>query len=283
VLVTTHIMLQRALEEHYALPGFNVQTLEMVQAVVSAAEEERSPVLLQFNPGNLQHVGMAYAAALGIAAASQASVPVALHLDHGVDFSQAEAALRAGFTSLMYDGTPHSLERNILVTKQVCDLAHAKQISVEGEIGQMGGNEEGVFTAEGAGTMTDPAEALEYVQRTGVDSLAIAVGNSHGMLSQSAQLDMDRIAAIREKVRLPLVLHGASGVPDDAVREAIVRGVCKFNVATQLNVGFLLGFTQALHKQPTLSNPRAALEEARNTVKEVCRGRIRVFGSSGKA
>lgn len=283
MLMTAKPLLQRALAEGFAIAGFNVQSLEMVQAVVSVAEEERAPVILQFNPGNLQHVGMAYAAALGVTAAAQVSVPVVLHLDHGVDFGQTVAAVRAGFTSLMYDGTPYSLEQNIAVTSQVCAMAQAVGISVEGEIGQMGGEEEGVFTAQGAGTMTDPDEAAEYVRRTGVDALAIAVGNSHGMRTQAAQLDMARISAIRGRVGLPLVIHGASGVPDDAVREAIARGVCKFNVATQLNQGFLQGFRQVLQEHPDQSNPRAALAAAREAVQEAARARLRVFGSSGKA
>lgn len=282
-LTTATPLLQRALAEGFAIGGFNVQSLEMVQAVAEAAQEERSPVILQFNPANIQHVGMAYAMALGRVAAEAVSVPVVLHLDHGVDFAQAAAALRAGFTSLMYDGTPYPLEQNIAVTAQVCQMAHAAGVSVEGEIGQMGGEEEGVFTAQGAGAMTDPQEALRYVQDTGVDALAIAVGNTHGMRAATGSLDMERITAVRERVGLPLVIHGGSGVSDAAVREAIARGICKFNVATQLNQGFLLGFQRGLQQHPDATNPRAALAAAREQVKEAVRARMRLFGSSGRA
>lgn len=282
-LVAARPLLQKAFEGGYALGGFNVQTLEMVQAVVSVAEEEHAPAILQFNPANLQHVGMAYAVALGRAAASQVSAPIVLHLDHGVDYAQAVAALEAGFTSLMYDGTPFPLEENIAVTRRVCERAHATGVSVEGEIGQMGGQEEGVFTAEGAGTMTDPGEAVEYVLRTGVDALAIAVGNSHGMRTPVAQLDLARITAIREGVGIPLVIHGGSGIPDDAVREAIARGVCKFNVATQLNQGFLQGFQRVLKERPNETNPRAALAAAREAVQEAVRSKLRLYGASGRA
>lgn len=279
-LATAKDLLLAAMEEGYAIAGFNVQTLEMVQAVVEAAEEERSPVFLQFNPGNLQHTGMGYAGAIGTAAARQAKVPMVVHLDHGVDFAQAFAALQAGFTSFMYDGTPFPLEKNVAVTQEVCQMAHAAGLSVEGEIGQMGGEEEGVFTAEGEGTLTDPDVALEYARRTGVDALAIAVGNTHGMRAPAARLDLERIAAIRARVRVPLVIHGASGVPDEMVREAIARGVCKFNVATQLNQAFLRGFLEAV--RPDQTNPRAALAAARDGVREAARSRIRAFGSSGR-
>ena len=283
VLVSAKGLLERARAESFAIGGFNVQNLEMVQAVVLAAQEERSPVIVQFNPANVQHVGMVYAAALARAAAQQVSVPVVLHLDHGVDYPQTAAALQAGFTSLMYDGTPFSLEQNTAVTMRVCAMAHTAGVSVEGEIGQMGGEEEGVFTANGAGEMTDPEEALEYVQRTGVDSLAIAVGNVHGMQSAEARLDMGRIAAIRDKVGIPLVIHGGSGVSDEAVREAIARGVCKFNVATQLNQSFLRGFERVRQERPQDANPRAALAAAREAVKEAVQARMRLFGSSGTA
>ena len=282
-LVSAKALLRGALEEGFAIGGFNVQNLEMVQAVVAAAEEERSPVILQFNPANVQHVGMAYAAALCKAAAAQVSVPVVLHLDHGVDYPQTVAALQAGFTSMMYDGTPFPLQANVEVTRRVCEMAHAVGVSVEGEIGQMGGQEEGVFTVEGQGVMTDVDEAVHYVQNTGVDALAIAVGNVHGMSTPAAELDVARIAAIRARVDTPLVIHGGSGVPDNLVREAIARGVCKFNVATQLNQGFLQEFGRVLQERPDETNPRSALAAAREGVKESVRDKMRLFGSSGRA
>lgn len=280
-LVSLRVLLQHAEDEGYAIGGFNVQNLEMVQAVVQAATEELSPVVLQFNPANIRHVGMDYAGVLGKVAAQQAPIPVALHLDHGVDFKQAAAAVRAGFTSLMYDGTPFGLENNIAVTQRVCELAHAVGVSVEGEIGQMGGVEEGVFTAEGRGTMTDPEEAARYVVESGVDALAVAVGNQHGTTVD--RLDMDRLSSIRATARLPLVIHGGSGLPDDVIREAIRRGVRKFNVATQLNQGFLEGFLRAAQQRPHETNPRAALEAGRDAVAAAVRSKLRVFGSTGRA
>lgn len=282
-LVTGIDLLQRAQREGYAIGGFNVQNMEMLQAVVAAAEEERSPVIVQFNPANVQHVGLGYAAAMARAAAAAASVPVVLHLDHGVDFAQCMQAIRQGFTSLMYDGTPFPLAANIDVTAQVCAAAHAAGVAVEGEIGQMGGVEEGVFTAEGLGTMTDPGEAARYVTETGVDTLAVAVGNQHGMRTAAAMLDLDRIEAIRRLVNVPLVIHGGSGVPDETVRAAIKLGVCKFNVATQLNQAFTAAYRAVLAERPDEANPRAALARARDAVKEAAREKMRAFGSTGKA
>ncbi len=281
-LVSSKHLLLDALAQRYAIGGFNVQNLEMVQAVAEAAQEERSPLIIQFNPANVRHVGMRYAAALAEAAAHQVSVPVVLHLDHGVDYAQTVQALRAGFTSMMYDGTPFTLEENITVTRDVCLMAHAAGVAVEGEIGQMGGQEEGVFTAEGAGTMSDPDEAARYVTETGVDSLAVAVGNVHGMQTAAAQLDLERITRIRALVGVPLVIHGGSGVPEDAVREAIGRGVCKFNVATQLNQGFMDGMLTTAQAFPNETNPRAALAAAREQVKEAARVKMRLYGSNGR-
>ncbi len=280
MLVPLAPLLRQAQAEAYAIPGFNIQTLEMLQAVVAAAEAERSPVILQFNPANIAHVGLNYAAAMATVAARTASVPICLHLDHGADFAQSAAAMRAGFTSVMYDGTPYPFEKNLEVTRQVSQMAHAVGISVEGEIGQMGGREEGVFTAEGAGTLTDPDEAERYVLGTEVDALAVAVGNLHGQTEATGRLDLPRLGAIRKRVSVPLVIHGGSGLADDAVREAIAAGVCKFNVATQLNQAFLKGFAS---KSEGAANPRAALEAARVAVQETAQARIRTYGSAGRA
>jgi fructose-bisphosphate aldolase, class II len=276
-------LLLRAQRDGFALGGFNVHNMEMLQAAVAAAETERAPLILQFNPANVQHAGLAYAAAMARAAAASASVPVVLHLDHGVDFAQTVQAIRHGFTSIMYDGTPFPLAANIAVTQQVCQAAHAAGLCVEGEIGQMGGQEEGVFTAEGAGTMSDPDEAARFVAETGVDSLAVAVGNVHGMQQAAPTLHLDRLEAIRRGVSVPLVIHGGSGVPNEVVKQAIALGVCKFNVATQLNQAFLTGFREVLAERPQETNPRAALAQARHRVQEAVQEKLRAFGCSGRA
>lgn len=282
-LVTGKELLERALREQFALAAFNVATLEMVPALLAAAEEERAPIILQFNPGNLEHVGVEYASAAVRKVAQNLSVPVVFHLDHGTGLEQCVRCLRAGFTSLMYDGTAEPLERNIAVSRQICEMAHAADIPVEGELGRLAGREADMLISEEEASLTDPQEAGRYVAETGVDSLAVAVGNAHGMVLQRAQLDLQRIERIREQVGIPLVLHGASGIPDATVREAIARGVCKFNVATQLNRSFLEGVISVAKERPEHTDLRLFLAQARQRVKEAARAKLRLFGASGKA
>ncbi len=280
-LVTGRELLRRALREGYAVAAFNVITLEVLQGVLDAAEEEEAPVFVQFNPGNLRHVSLTYAAALGRAAAEQASVPVILHLDHGETYAQAVACLRAGFTSLMYDGNAETFENNIAITCKVREMAAAVGVPVEGELGRIAGREEEFDVAAEDAELTDPEAAREYVERTNVDSLAVAVGNVHGQTTRAARLDLDRLRRIRSVVDLPLVLHGASGLPDDQVQAAIKLGVCKFNVATQLNQGYLHAMAAAGKAAP--QDLRTLLTQARRAVKAAAQERIRQFGSSGRA
>lgn len=280
-LVTGREILNRAYREGFAVAAFNVITLEVLQGVIDAAEEERAPVFVQFNPANLRHVGLRYAAALAKAAATQAAVPVVLHLDHGETYAQAVACLRAGFTSLMYDGNADTFEDNIATTRWVKELAAAVAIPVEGELGRIAGREEEINVAPEDAELTDPDAAREYVQRTGVDSLAVAVGNMHGQTTRAARLDLERLRRIRANVTVPLVLHGASGLPDDQVRAAIGLGVCKFNVATQLNQGYLRAMAGAGEAAP--QDLRSLLMAARREVKLAAQERIRQFGSGGRA
>lgn len=280
-LVPGNLLIQRAAGEGYAVAAFNVLTLEVLQGVMDAAEAERAPVFVQFNPGNLRHVGLEYAAAMARAAAEAASVPVALHLDHGETYDQAVRCLRAGFTSLMYDGTNESYETNVAVTRRVVELARPVGVSVEGELGRIAGREEDWNVAAEDAEMTDPALAAEYVERTGVDCLAVAVGNVHGLTARSADLDLERLARIRAVVPAPLVLHGASGIPDATVREAVRLGVVKFNVATQLNAAYLRALAGAANAAP--QELRTLLMAARAAVRDAAADRIRVFGSSGRA
>ncbi|MBI4497210.1 MAG: class II fructose-bisphosphate aldolase [Chloroflexi bacterium] len=280
-LVTGREILERAYREGYAVAAFNVITLEVLQGVVDAAEAERAPVFLQFNPGNLRHVELHYAAALAQAAAAQASVPVVLHLDHGESFAQAVVCLRAGFTSLMYDGTAAPFEENVAVTRAIREVAAAVGVPVEGELGRIAGREEEIDVAPEAAELTDPEAAREYVERTGVDWLAVAVGNVHGQTARVARLDLERLRRIRGAVSVPLVLHGASGIPDDQVRAAIGLGVCKFNMATQLNQGYLRAMVGAAEAAP--QDLRSLLMAARRAVKAAAQERIRLFGASGRA
>jgi len=282
-LVASKQLLQRALEEHFAIGAFNANNMEMVQAIVEAAEEERSPVILQVSQGAIKYAGLEYAAELVKIAARAATVPVVLHLDHGTDFAQNIRCLRAGFTSLMYDGSSEPFDKNVEITRKLCEIAHYVGVSVEGEIGRIGGTEDHITVSDVEATMTDPEEALRFVDLTGVDSVAVAVGTVHRMLTRSAKLDFERIARIRELVKVPLVLHGASGVPDDGVRGAVANGICKINIATELNKSFTRALAENMAAMPEEVDPRKFLAPAKKAVKEAVREKMRLFGSSGKA
>ncbi|MCL5075541.1 MAG: class II fructose-1,6-bisphosphate aldolase [Chloroflexi bacterium] len=282
-LVTSKEILRKAFEEHFAVGAFNANNMEMVQAIVETANEERAPVILQVSQGAIAYAGLEYASELVKIAARLASIPVVLHLDHGTDFLQNVRCLRAGFTSLMYDGSAKPFEENVAMTKKVCEIAHAVGVPVEGELGRIGGTEDKITVSELEATMTDPEEARRFLELTAVDSLAVAVGSIHRMLSREAHLDFPRISAIRERTNIPLVLHGASGVPDDGVREAIASGICKINIATELNKRFTGALRTAVDAKPNEVDPRKFLKEAKEATKEAVREKIRLFGASGKA
>jgi fructose-bisphosphate aldolase class II len=278
-LVTSKEILQAAVEGRFAVGAFNANNMEQVQGIVDAAVEERAPVILQVSQGAIRYAGLEFAAAMVKTAAAQADVPVVLHLDHGTDFDQNILCLRAGFTSLMYDGSKTPYEENVRVTKRVVYIAHVCGIPVEAELGcvlQRGASEEEVCAA-----MTDPDQARDFVERTGCDSLAIAVGSVHAMEQAKAELDIERIKAVREKVDIPFVLHGSSGVTEESEVEAIQHGIAKINVATLLNIAFTDATKQALADMPENTDPRKVLVHSRDAVKEVVRHKIRLFGGSG--
>lgn len=280
-LVTSKELLERAKEERFAIGAFNANNMEQVQAIVEAAQEERAPVILQVSQGAIRYAGLEYAAGLVKLAAASVDVPVVLHLDHGTSFEQNIQCLRAGFTSLMFDGSKLPYEENVAITKRVCEIAHAVGIPVEAELGQVLQAKEAT-PEEVAAAMTDPEQAREFIARTGADSLAVAVGSVHAMRAQEAELDIERIEAIRERTGVPLVLHGSSGVKEDSIREAIAHGICKINVATYLNQAFVRGLREGLARHPDEVDPRKFLALAKEYVKEAVREKIRLFGSAGR-
>lgn len=282
-LATSYGLLRRARAEHYAVGAFNANNMEMVQAVVAAAQEERAPVILQISQGAIRYAGLRYAAGLVEIAASEVRVPVVLHLDHGSDFVQNVRCLREGFTSLMFDGSALPYEENIAQTRRIVEMAHSAGVPVEGELGRVPQSGER-YTPEGAAALlTDPGQAADFVERTGVDSLAVAIGSIHGMKLQAAELDLERLRAIAERVSVPLVLHGASGVHDKSLVRAIELGIAKVNVATHLNQAFSLALRQTVAQYPEEIEARRLLAPAREAVKEAVRAKLRLFRASGKA
>ena len=276
--VTTGEMLKKAQEGGYAIGAFNAENLEMVQAIIAAAEAENAPVMIQTTPGTLKSAGPECFVGRVSRMARDAKVPAALHLDHGNSYELAEKCAREGYTSLMIDGSKLPYEENIALTRRV--VAMACGLPVEAELGTVGGKEDGM---EAKPQYTDPEEAADFVNRTGISSFAVAIGTAHGVYKGEPKLDLERLSAVREKVSIPLVLHGTSGVPEDQVRECIRRGICKVNYATDLRIALTAGVKKAIGEQPEAFDPKKYLAEGRKAVQSRVQELIRLLGSSGKA
>ena len=281
MLVTTKEMLLKAQEGNYAVGAFNVENMEMVMAVIAAAEELNAPVIMQTTPSTVKYAGLDYYLANVATAAKNAKVPVAMHLDHGSSFSLAMQALRQGYTSIMIDGSHSVFEENIAITKSVVDACKPSNIPVEAELGKVGGKEDDLDGGDGG--YTDPKEALEFVQKTGVDSLAVAIGTAHGVYKGEPKLDLDRLVEIRKIVDVPLVLHGASGLSEEAVKESIKRGICKVNFATELRIAYTEGVKELLGEKPETIDPKKYGAVGIEKVKELVKNRMMMCGCQNQA
>ncbi len=286
-LVNALPCLLAAQSAHYAIGAFNANTLEQLQAIVAAAELERAPVIVQISHRALVYLGagdatlgLRHAASMGAVAAMSASVPVALHLDHGTE-PEVREAMRIGFTSVMFDGGDLSYEENVRVTSALREQAHGLGVCIEGELGQIPrADETGAYASS---STTDPVQAQAFARATQVDALAVAIGSAHAIRSKRVRLDLDALKAIRDRVSCPLVLHGSSGVADEDIKAGVALGLCKINVATQLNQAFTDELRGALAASPDQIDPRRYLTPARDAVVARVRERIRFFGSAGKA
>ncbi len=281
-LVNLKYLMDRAEEGKYAVGAFNCNNMEIVQAIVEAAVEENSPVIIQASQGAIKYAGLDYIVALVKTAADSADIPICLHLDHGTDFNQVKDCIDRGFSSVMYDGSKHPLEENIRITNEVLALARAKNVSVEGELGKIGGTEDDVHVDEKDAMYTKPEEAKYYVDKTGVDALAIAIGTAHGQYKGEPKLRYDILEEIEKLIETPIVLHGSSGVPDESIRKAIERGVRKINIDTNIREAFVKGVHQAIEANPEEIDPRKILGPAKEEMKKIIKEKIRLFGSSGK-
>lgn len=280
-LVTTEEMLHNADMNGYAIGAFNVENMEMVMAVIKACEEMNSPAILQTTPSTVKYAGVDLYFANVAAAAKNASVPIALHLDHGNSFELAKAALEAGYTSIMIDGSKLPFEENIELAKKVVDLCKPHRIPVEAELGTVGGKEDNVKcdTPE----YTDPGDAATFVRETGISSLAVAIGTAHGIYKGTPKLNVTLLSEIRKVVTIPLVLHGASGVPDDTVKDCIRRGISKVNFATELRIAYSNGVKDYLKENPDAFDPKKYGTVGMQYVTELVKKKILVCGSDGKA
>lgn len=309
-LVTTTEMFKKAYEGGYAIGAFNVNNMEIVQGITEAAGELKSPIILQVSAGARKYANHTYLVKLVEAAIIENDIPIALHLDHGADFEICKSCIDGGFTSVMIDGSHHSFEDNVALTKKVVEYAHSKGVTVEGELGKLAGIEDDVKVADGDAQFTQPEEVEEFVSRTGVDSLAIAIGTSHGAFKfkpgQKPQLRFDILDEITKRLpNFPIVLHGASsvsqeyvkviqdnggnladaiGIPEDMLRQAARSAVCKINIDSDLRLAMTAGIRQVLWNNPSAFDPREYLKVGRANVKELVNHKIRnVLGSEGKA
>lgn len=309
-LVTTTEMFKKAYEGNYAIGAFNVNNMEIVQGITEAAAEKKSPIILQVSAGARKYAKHNYLVKLVEAALLESDIPIALHLDHGEDFAICKSCIDGGFTSVMIDGSKHSFEDNIRITKEVVDYAHAHGVVVEGELGKLAGIEDDVNVSAKDAAYTNPDEVEEFVKRTGVDSLAIAIGTSHGAFKfQPGQKPMLRFDILDEIVRripgFPIVLHGASsvsqeyvkiigenggkmadaiGIPEEMLRQAAKSAVCKINIDSDLRLAMTAGIREYLWTNPSAFDPRQYLTPGRANVKELVAHKIvNVLGSDGKA
>jgi fructose-bisphosphate aldolase class II len=304
MLVPAKQLLIAARRKRYAVPAFNVNDLEFLRAVMDAAVKMKSPVIIQTSEGAIAYAGMDYLVAMARVAA-QANIPVVLHLDHGKDPAIIKQAIQSGYTSVMFDGSTLSYAKNVAATKKIVALAHAKGVSVEAELGALAGIEDFVDVAARDAHLTDPDEAAAFVRATRCDSLAVAIGTSHGAFKFTGRthLDIPRLKYIAARVSVPIVLHGASGVLEDVkelaekygaklgkargvldgdIRKAIRHGVAKINIDTDLRLAFTAGIREAVHDLPTVIDPRKLLEPATLLMREVAMRKMKLFGSAGR-
>lgn len=279
-LTTTVSMLRKAQEQGFAVGAFNVENMEMAQAIISAAEELRAPVILQTTPSTVRYAGTGMYAAMVAALAQEATVPVAMHLDHGDSFALCAQALRSGYTSVMIDGSKLPLEANIALTYKVSEMCAAVGVPVEGEIGRVGGKEDDL---ESDGGYTIPEEAVRFEKESGLFSMAVGVGTAHGFYKEKPQLNKELITTLRGMLQAPMVLHGASGLSDEDVKDCIRRGICKVNFATELRAAYTEGVKAVLAENPKTFDPKAYGKEARQRVKALVMERMLVCGCDGKA
>ncbi|MHB1043869.1 MAG: class II fructose-1,6-bisphosphate aldolase [Eubacteriales bacterium] len=282
-LVPLSRLLDKAGNGGYAVGAFNCNNMEIVQAIIAAAEKENAPVVLQASQGAIKYAGLDYISAMAKLAAGQTTVPVTLHLDHGTSFEQCMRCIHAGFTSVMIDGSKLPLADNIALTRKVIEVARAVGVSVEAELGKIGGTEDDITVSEREALFTDPEDAAVFVRETGVDALAVAIGTAHGQYKGVPQLDFARLEKISSLVKIPIVLHGSSGVPDADVQRAISLGVRKVNIDTNIREAFVAAARRVLDENPREIDPRKMLGPAREAATDLIREKIRIFGSAGKA
>lgn len=282
-LVNPLYFLDKAREKGIAIAAFNVHNLETIQAVVEGAAEEKSPVIIQTTPGTLKHAGIPYVAACVKEAGRLYDIPIALHVDHCPSYQTIVQCIQHGYTSIMIDGSMLPYDENVALVKKVVETAHYAGVAVEGELGRIGGTEDDMVVEDENAFFTVPSEAKAFVEDTGIDFLAVAIGTAHGIYKGEPKLQFERLSEIRKAVDVPLVLHGASGVPEASIKEAIRRGITKINIATELKIPMAEAIKRSFADNPRENDPRNYMGAAKKAVKKAVREKIQMCGSSGFA
>ncbi len=281
-IISTKYLLTHAQSNGYAVPAFNIHNAETIQAILETCAEMRAPVILAGTPGTFKHIGFSEIYALCQAYSHSFTMPVALHLDHHETLDDILTKIGEGVRSVMIDGSHLPFEENIALVKSVVNFCHAHDCSVEAELGRLGGVEDDMEVDAESAFLTSPAEALRFAQLTGIDSLAVAIGTAHGLYTQRPKIDFARLEKIRNTVDIPLVLHGASDVPDANVRRAIELGVCKVNVATELKIAFAGAVRKWFTDNPEGNDPRYYMRMGMDAMKAVVRDKIHVCSAEGR-
>ena len=281
-LISSKNMLLKAQKEGYAVPAFNIHNLETVQVIAETAAEMQSPVIMAGTPGTFTYAGLSYLISICQDAAALHNLPFALHLDHHEKLSDIQTKVSAGIRSAMVDGSHHPFEENIALVSQVVKFCHRYDTSVEAELGRLGGREDDLVVDAKDSFFTDPDSAVEFVKKTNIDSLAVAIGSAHGLYHGEPKLDFERLAQIQSKLDIPLVLHGASGIPENMVRRSIELGICKVNVATELKIAFSDAVKAYFNENPDANDPRYYMTPGKAAMKKVVEEKIRICGSAGQ-
>ncbi|MBN1053254.1 tagatose bisphosphate family class II aldolase [Clostridium botulinum] len=281
-ILSTKQMLLKAQKEGYAVPAFNIHNLETLQVVVDTAMKMRSPVIIAGTPSTIEYAGAAYIEAMAEVAARKYDIPIAIHLDHFEDIDEIKKNIDIGFRSCMIDASKEEFEVNIEKVKEVVEYAHEYDATVEAELGKLGGKEDDLIVSEKDSMYTNPDDAAEFVERTGVDSLAVAIGTAHGLYKGKAKLDFERLKDIRSKVHVPLVLHGASDVPDELLKKAISLGICKVNIATDLKIPFSDAVKEYFKENPNANDPRKYMTPGKEAMEKIVENKIKVCGSANR-
>ncbi|WP_252233715.1 tagatose bisphosphate family class II aldolase [Clostridium sp. ZS1] len=281
-ILSTKQMLLKAQKEGYAVPAFNIHNLETLQVVVDTAMKMRSPVIIAGTPSTIEYAGAAYIEAMAEVAARKYDIPIAIHLDHFEDIDEIKKNIDIGFRSCMIDASREEFEVNIKKVKEIVEYAHEYDATVEAELGKLGGKEDDLIVSEKDSMYTNPDDAAEFVERTGVDSLAVAIGTAHGLYKGKAKLDFERLKDIRSKVHVPLVLHGASDVPDELVKKAISLGICKVNIATDLKIPFSDAVKEYFKENPNANDPRKYMTPGKEAMEKIVENKIKVCGSANR-